>query len=201
MSILSRIDDNISNHSVIDCRRLGKFDSNKTPHPRRARPLEVQSVLSHNCASSIIIKPDQTNQERAIQKLLLKERWALIEAGFGKKDIKIHRSTVLLNGKVHARVVNNTLQEEPMDKSELSRDISLALFSPTVSEGTHLTTSTTEVDHQILPPPPHPIFKPYLLADSISHNVNTQSLALHANHYHAGTATAANGSVVALPTN
>ena len=104
MSILSRIDDNINNHSFINCRRLGKFDSNKTPHPILARPLEVQSVLSHNIASSRTIKPDQTNHKRAIQKLLLKERWALIEAGFGKKDIKIRRSAILLNGKVHAEL-------------------------------------------------------------------------------------------------
>ena len=49
----------------------------------------------HNLASSIIINKDQTNQERAIQKLLLKERWTLIEAGFGKKEIKTRLYSLL----------------------------------------------------------------------------------------------------------
>ena len=36
-SILSSLDENINNYSVIDCRKLGKFDSNKTSRPILAR--------------------------------------------------------------------------------------------------------------------------------------------------------------------
>ena len=71
MSVLSSIDDHINNHLVTDCRRLGKFAWNKTPHPilpsypavlscrpilaRLVGPLEVQSVLSKNITLLVLL--------------------------------------------------------------------------------------------------------------------------------------------------
>ena len=44
-----------------------------------------------------------SRQDRTNQKLLLKERWSLIEKGT-ISEIKIHQSTIFVNGCAHARI-------------------------------------------------------------------------------------------------
>ena len=131
------------------------------------------------------------------------------------KDNKICKTTILLNGKLHARVVNNILQEELVDKSEHSIDISLALSSPTISEDTHPTTSATDVGVtsttvtlivNSIAPNSNPVSPPHIQAMlhslTLFHIMSTpQFLAQHVNDYHAGSSAAAFGTVVALPTN
>ena len=103
------------------------------------------------------------------------------------------------------------LQEEPVVQSEHSRDISLALSSPTVSNDTHPTTTATEV---CLTSTTAPLIKFYcshfnptspshiqamLQSLTLFHIMSTsQSLALHISDNHAGTSTAAFGTFVAL---
>ena len=55
---------------------------------------------------SISIKKDLSKQERnSKKKLLLKERWTLIQAGVSRSDIKICQSLIYVKGNVHDRVI------------------------------------------------------------------------------------------------
>ena len=195
------------------------FGSNKAPCPnlaRPARPLELQSIFSqkntHACCFIIIslIRQIRRGQSRTTSKGMR----TLITAGLGKKDIEIHWLTILLNCKVHARVFNNKPQEYHVDQIEHLRDIPLVLSTPTVSDDTHPTTLANEVGltsttatltvHYTAPisNPASPHHNQAMLHSLTQFHIisTSQSLALHANDYLAGTSTAA-GTVVALPTN
>lgn len=105
--VTTELDESIQGHSVIECRHLGKYKSDSNSPPpilvKMARQVDVMSVLTH-LSGSISIKPDLTRQERSIEKLLLKGRWSLINAGTSRKDIRI--SSLFVKGQGHARVIN-----------------------------------------------------------------------------------------------
>ena len=111
-SLLSSIDDHIVNTSIHDCFRLGKYQrSHNRPRPllvKLHRPVDVLSVLSHRSSlpSGNSIKPDQSPDERKIVAILLKERWSLIQAGVERKNIKLGRSSISVNSKLHGRVID-----------------------------------------------------------------------------------------------
>ena len=82
---------------------LGKYNESHT-RPilvRLTRACEVQSILSQRYKLSqspgISIKPDLSQEERAIESLLLKERKALIVSGTERKSIRIRGSTLFVN--------------------------------------------------------------------------------------------------------
>ena len=92
---LSSLDSSITDHSIHDCFRLGKYNDSRTRpvFVRLARACEALSVLSqrYKLAKSpgISIKPDLSPKERAIESMLLKECRALITSGVDHKEIKI----------------------------------------------------------------------------------------------------------------
>lgn len=115
-SILTGLDQSIHNSSVLECKRLGKFKPDSTNSrpilARMARPVDVMCVLSNKnkLTGPIFIKPDLTREERNIEKLLLKERWTLIQSGISRRDIRIRQSALFVKGELHAMVTDNALE-------------------------------------------------------------------------------------------
>ena len=72
-TVLLGIDSNLNQNSVVDCRRLGKFDpQSRRPRPmlvRMARTVDVIRVLSqkNKLNNSVWIRADLTKQERLTQ--------------------------------------------------------------------------------------------------------------------------------------
>jgi len=114
----------------IDCFRLGKFKQNQ-PRPRPIliklqRTMDVNAILANKSSlpSPLVIKPDMLPQERAIESVLLKERWTLIEGGHNRKQIKLSNNRIYINNQLHGEVVNGVFkrsscssakQTQPMD--------------------------------------------------------------------------------------
>ena len=71
------------NH-IVDCFHLGRFKQGKSrPRPiliRLKRVMDVNEILASRkfLRTPFIIKPDLSPAERAIESVLLKERWSLI---------------------------------------------------------------------------------------------------------------------------
>ena len=103
-----------------DCRRIGKYDVSK-PRPRPIRvtlnsTMEVANVLS-KCRSltpPIIIKADLTPTERKNESILLKERRKLIDSGHERRSIRIRKTSLYLNGRLHGTVENFSYQQHPL---------------------------------------------------------------------------------------
>ena len=61
-----------------------------------------------------------TKDERLVESILLKERWALIQKKTERKSIKISGNKIFVNSKLHGEVKNSSLvlktsSEEDMD--------------------------------------------------------------------------------------
>ena len=89
--------------SIVNCRRLGKFSVSNT----RPRPILVHfnscsvvvEILSRRSSFLLfIVKPDLSPTERANERLLLKERWKLIQEGVNKSGIKIKGAKLFVEG-------------------------------------------------------------------------------------------------------
>ena len=86
----------ISQQSVRDCSRLGKYSQDHhRPRPvlvRLTRTCEVASILSNRrklvSTPDISIKPHMSFKEKQIESILLRERRTLIDNGVDKKSIK-----------------------------------------------------------------------------------------------------------------
>lgn len=109
-SLLSSIDQNISDRSLCDCFRLGRF---KSGHSRPvlvklARSADVLSILSNRKLLAnhpgISIKPDLSKDQRWIESLLLKERRTLISAGTSSSIIRIRGSNLYVSNKKYGYV-------------------------------------------------------------------------------------------------
>ncbi len=100
-ALLSQLDSSVSNLSIRDCFRLGRYDAN------RVRPLlvkmlrvsDVTSILSarrnlSSLAPRVFIKPDLSKEDRLVEQLLLKERRVLIDSGVDRTSIKIRGNTI-----------------------------------------------------------------------------------------------------------
>ena len=114
-SILSKLyEDSNPGCSIRDCHRIGKYSGNSA-HPRPilatlSTTAEVRHVITHcsSLPSSISIKPDRSSSERKVEKILLSERWKLIQSGSDRRTIKISNSHLYLNGHLHGKVVDST---------------------------------------------------------------------------------------------
>ena len=107
---LSSLDNSIGSGCVKDTFRLGKYksDSNR-PRPilvKLLRSSDVQSILSNRrlLKSSISIKPDLSLEERNNEKILLAERWQLLQRGVDQKTIKIRGNNLFISNKLHGKV-------------------------------------------------------------------------------------------------
>ena len=112
LETLSSIKVQINPDHVIDCFRLGKFKQNQSrPRPiliKLQRTMDVNTILANKSSlpSPLIIKPDMSPQERAIESVLLKERWSLIKAGHNRKQIKLSNNRIFVNNQLHGEVIN-----------------------------------------------------------------------------------------------
>lgn len=86
---------------------------------------QVRHVLMHHHSlpSPITVKPDRSISERKIVKILLTERWKLIQAGLDRRSIKLRSSCLYLNGRFHGKVVNDTYSMAPF-LSDLAPELS-----------------------------------------------------------------------------
>ena len=95
--------------AIHDCHRLGKY-SPSNPRPRsilvRFNSCAVaMDVLSRKSSfRPYVIKPDLPPDKRAQEKILLKERWNLIQSGVDKTLLKIKRSSLLVKGSTFGHV-------------------------------------------------------------------------------------------------
>ena len=96
----------LTEQSICDCTRLGKYS------PDRHRPLlvkltrscEAATILANRIkvqAPGIFIKPHLTQQERANEIILLRERRSLINSGITKHNIKIRGNSIYVNNRRH----------------------------------------------------------------------------------------------------
>ena len=94
------------------------------------RAVDVATVLSNRNLSpkGISIKPDLSKEDRQRESLLLGERWKLIQSDVDKKLIKIKSSTIYVQGRKHAQVINNSLQffDQPVQPDCSDHDIAQA---------------------------------------------------------------------------
>ena len=119
---LDKVKDVLSNHcnlpsschQIRDCLRLGRYNSERSyPRPLLvtfSRVFDVQAVLSKrgSLSDSIAVKPDLSAEERAIEGILLRERWALIQSGVQKNSIKIRNSGLFVDGTLHGSVTGSS---------------------------------------------------------------------------------------------
>uniref|UniRef100_A0A1X7T642 Uncharacterized protein n=1 Tax=Amphimedon queenslandica TaxID=400682 RepID=A0A1X7T642_AMPQE len=59
--------------------------------------------------SPFVIKPFLSKVEKNNKKLLLQERWRLIQNGTPKQDIRLGKSSIYIKGDLHATVTNSAL--------------------------------------------------------------------------------------------
>ena len=129
--ILGSVEKSIGPQSIRDSFRLGKYnESSERPRPTLDRSYDVSNILSakQNLPKGLTIKPDLSPAERAVESLLMKERWQLIQSGQNRKDIKIQGRKILLKGKLFGAVTNSkflknvahpTTADSPTDNSPL----------------------------------------------------------------------------------
>ena len=69
----------------------------------------VMDILSKRSVfSPYIVKPDLSLEERANDKILMKERWDLLQSGTPKFEIKVKRKSLFVNGELHGTVRDAT---------------------------------------------------------------------------------------------
>ena len=134
ISILSSLHPSITQLSVRDCIRLGKYSES---HCRPilatlSRSNDVSTVLTNRHLLSqqhpnISIKPFLTQEARRAEAILLKQRRGLITSGTCPKDIKLRQNTLYVNGRKHGVVVNSAYHLHPL----LSDFVCAALSSTT----------------------------------------------------------------------
>ena len=123
---ITKVDENVNPLSIRDLRRLGKYqEQSSRPRPILVsfnRAIDVSTLLSKTSSlpNGIRIKRDMTKDERLVESILLKERWALIQKKTERKSIKISGNKIFVNSKLHGEVKNSSLvlktsSEEDMD--------------------------------------------------------------------------------------
>ena len=108
---LSSLNSSITPDCVKDTFRLGKYKSKSNrPRPILVKFLihsgDVQSILSNRklLKSKISIKQGMTPEERNNEKVLLAERWSLLQRGVNREIIKIRGNNIFVNNKIHGKV-------------------------------------------------------------------------------------------------
>ena len=109
----------------------------------------------------ITIKPDLSCEDRQSESLLLSERWALIQSGVDRRDIKIH-SSIYVKGKKHGfvnstglkRLVAVDASHPPVTTTELDAATAVSRSSPqqpTIGDEDHSTpTAMNSTDDQAI---------------------------------------------------
>lgn len=135
-SLLSSINPLISELSICDCLRLGRYrdDRHRPVLVKLNRSCDVQSILSNRRVLSsrpgISIKPDLSPEERTIESLLLKERRSLINSGINSSCIKIRGNILFLNKNKHGTIVDSMFQHLPLISDMLHNPVPPLMTSP-----------------------------------------------------------------------
>ncbi len=111
-----RIDSNISESSIRDCTRLGKFSSDRCRPilAKLSRSCEVSSILSQRGrlkGSGLSIKADLNKEDRKIDQLLMSHRWSLIQSGTSRQLIKIRGNSIFVNNVKKGSVTGGVFSE------------------------------------------------------------------------------------------
>jgi len=116
LEIFGGIDIQLNPAHILDCFRLGKFKQTQSrPRPiliKLQRVIDANVILANKTSlpSPLLVKPDMSPEDRAVESTLLKERWSFIQSGHNRKQIKISKNHIYLNGILHGKVVNSTFQ-------------------------------------------------------------------------------------------
>ena len=142
-SIIQSVDDKVTEQSIRDCLRLGKYSSTRC-RPilvRLSRSCEASSILANRYKLStnpgVSIKPDMTRQERSIESILLIERRKLINSGTDKGSINIRGNSLVLNKNKYGSVVDSEFIQTKQSpsitilNSTLSTEVPVPSRSPT----------------------------------------------------------------------
>ena len=90
------------------------------------------------------MKPDLSPDQRVQEKILLKERWNLIQTGVERSDIRIKGNAIRISGLPHGRVVNSVfvphksdsnIPVSALDQVNCQQDVSTPLSQTAPSEG------------------------------------------------------------------
>ena len=117
ISSFSQLENPISESSIKDCYRLGKYNAEANrPRPilvKFLRYTDVSNILysKSKLSKPVYVKPDLSAEERAMESLLLKERRSLIEKGIGRQFIKIRNQSLFVFNKLHAKIQDRELQQ------------------------------------------------------------------------------------------
>ena len=118
--ILSFVDSKITELSIRDSFRLGRYrnDKHRPLLVKMTRVSDVTLILSNKKKLSsrpgISIKQDLSPEERASHSSLMKVRRTLIDEGTDPRDIKARGNALLVNGRRHGAIVNSVYQKYPM---------------------------------------------------------------------------------------
>ena len=144
---LSNMDSSLNTSCIQDFHRLGKFNAtNSKPRPllvKFLRAFDATLVLSKRGSppSSILVKPDLTREERAIDSAFLKTRWNLIQSGTDKKYIRLRGTNIYINKQLYARL------DKSKDGSFVVNIIDTNLPTPSYSQDTTHSNSTSIPTH------------------------------------------------------
>ena len=130
-SILTSIHSTITEHSVIDCTRLGKFSEDRCRPTlvTMIRPNDVATILANRVKLSqmphISIKPDLSAAERKVESILLKERRKLISSGTPRSHIKLSKGSLFVHNREYGKVVDSTFLQCPLISDFVSATLSV----------------------------------------------------------------------------
>ena len=131
-AVLSSIDESVTDQSIRDCFRLGRYSSDWNHyllvHLNRSCDVHVVVILSkrRKLASSpaVRIKPALSPSKRRVENLLLNERRQL---GIDHNQIKLRKDRILVDNTLHALIRDYKLElNEPTTSSALNQSSSVA---------------------------------------------------------------------------
>jgi len=138
IEVLSNIKVQMKPDHIVDCFRLGRFKQGKS----RPRPIlirlqcvtDVNEILASRkfLHTPFIIKPDLSPAKRAIESVVLKERYSLIQTGVNRNQIKLRNNRIFVNGKLHGEVFNRVLKcfSAPSNPTVIPMEFSTSQQSP-----------------------------------------------------------------------
>ena len=112
VEILHKILPSVSNDSIHDCVRIGKYS------PKKTRPLLVSFLRARDVRlilqrlspevlpSGIAIKPHMSATEMKVESILLGERWKNVQVGMEKSKIKIRGTKLFIDSHLVGEVVD-----------------------------------------------------------------------------------------------
>ena len=146
--LLEKINPDFCGATLRDCFRLGHYNKDQTQSrpilAKLNRTVDVANILSNRAKypNEINIKPNLTKEERSRQSKLLAERWHLMQPGIDKKSIKIKKSSIYIQEKLHSSVQNSSFCPVDQPPADSDRNLEPPSNSHSHSSSDDTTTST-----------------------------------------------------------